>query len=338
EEAARLFGYEKIRPILPESVHVPAIEDEELYWEGRAKEALRSLGYTESFVYEFAGDTELHLFDESLKGVLELENPVSPETKYLLPRPVLKYILQASDNIRNTNADIVRLFGVAKSFHVNGKKPEDPANERKTISVVLAEKGDSRGESFYELKGDVDNMLESFGISDHWYDDTLDSEDAKEATKLHHPFRRAEIKIGGERIGYIGEVHPMYCERIKSKARIVVAEIDSAVLSRCAESETEFSPIPKFPAIIRDIAVIVPEDVKTESVLNVIEEHGGENLIDTDLFDYFQDGKLEKNREKNLAFHLIFQSAAKTLTDGEVDTSISKIVKALEGKSWAVRK
>jgi len=73
-------------------------------------------------------------------------------------------------------------------------------------------------------------------------------------------------------------------------------------------------------------------------VLNVVEGSAGGNLFDTDLFDYFQDEKMEEGEEKSLAFHLIFQSSEKTLTDGEADASIAKIVKALEAKSWTVRK
>ena len=337
EEAGRIYGYEKIKPVLPSTSHIPDAEEPELYWEARTRDLLKSSGYIESFVYEFTGSTELSLFEESSNGLLELENPVSPETKYLLGRPVLKYILQTAENIRN-NIEIARLFGVAKSIRAGGKGNEEPANERKTVSIVLGQKGGKNGEEFYEVKGAVDALLESLGIAEHWYDEKLDRAEAKEAAKLYHPYRRAEIKIDDECIGCIGEVHPATRARIKTKARIVAAELDMKLLAKHAESDAHYSHISKFPAIIRDIAVIVPESVKTEDVLNVVEGSAGGNLFDTDLFDYFQDEKMEEGEEKSLAFHLIFQSSEKTLTDGEADASIAKIVKALEAKSWTVRK
>lgn len=90
--------------------------------------------------------------------------------------------------------------------------------------------------------------------------------------------------------------------------------------------------------MIRDIAVITPENVKTEDLLNIIENTGGPLLIDSDLFDYFQDDKMRREEEKSMAFHLIFQSEKHTLTDAEVDSIIKKITKSLEENGWEVKK
>ena len=148
----------------------------------------------------------------------------------------------------------------------------------------------------------------------------------------------AEIKINNEKIGVIGEIHPAILENIKSKARIVAAEIDFEKLWQLAEAETEYRPISKYPSIIRDIAVLVPFNLKTEAVLNVIENIAGEILVDTGLFDYFQDESMKKRELKNLAFHLKFESREKTLKDEEIDKIMGKIIDAVEKRGWIVRK
>ena len=105
-----------------------------------------------------------------------------------------------------------------------------------------------------------------------------------------------------------------------------------------ARDEQEFRPIGKYPAIIRDIAVVVPSETKADDVEQIIENTGGQLLVDSDLFDYFQDGEMREREEKSLAFRLIFQSPEKTLKDEEVNSLMQKIIKALEEKGWEVRK
>ena len=118
----------------------------------------------------------------------------------------------------------------------------------------------------------------------------------------------------------------------------MAAEIDFSSLWQLAEKEAEYKPISKYPAIIRDIAIIVPFNIKTESILNVIENTGGEFLTDIDLFDYFYDEKMKNKSQKSLAFHLRFESKEKTLKDEEIDEIMRKIIDDVDKKGWIVRK
>jgi len=346
EEIGRLFDYKNIAPKMP---HIPIASPErrdELFGEERTRDLLVGAGFTENQLYQFTGERELRHFGVSAEGLAEPENPMNPETKYLVPRVLIKYVASAAENLRNF--DTVKIFGIQKSF------PGLGAKERKDLIAVIAKKGasgpvrsqtpkasdDARAhrtsngageEEFYELKGAMDSVFESLGISDHWYDDQTE-------LGILHPYRKAEIKIGDERIGNIGEIHPKILENIKAKARIVAAEIDMEKLASLATAESEFRPVGKYPAIIRDLAIVVPHQTKTEEVTNVIENIGGAPLVDTDLFDYFQDEALQEREEKSLAFHLVFQSPERTLTYAEIDAIIKKITAALEEKGWEVRK
>ena len=166
---------------------------------------------------------------------------------------------------------------------------------------------------FFEIKGVIDALLSGLGISDFWFDNSPEP-----------PINRVEIKIGNDGIGFIMSPNTF--------------EIDLEELIRLATEEIEYRPVSKYPAMIRDIAVLVPPSTKVINVLDVIENTAGKLLIDTDLFDIYKGDELGANR-KNLAFHLIFQSSEKTLSDKEVNVLIDKIIKAIEGNSdWEVRK
>lgn len=330
EEAARMAGYEKISGKLPEALLNPGQRNDEAWWAERVRDFLVGAGFTESLLYEFTGDEELGRFGINAVEPIPLENPMNPETMYLVPRTLIKYLTSTAENSRNF--DTVKLFGIAKSF--SGPK----LSEHKDLAITLAQKNTSGEEEFYQLKGAVDEFLEKMGISDHWYDDTQDKGQRIKDKSIFHPYRNAEIKIGDEKIGNIGEIHPVILENIKSKARIVAAEIDFGKLWRVATSESEYRPVGKYPAIVRDLAIVVPSNTKTEAVLNVIENTGGKLLADTDLFDYFQDEEMRETEEKSLAFHLVFQSLERTLKDEEVTKLVNKITKTLEQKGWEVRK
>lgn len=339
EEAGRMLGYENIPSHLPEFAVIPTERNNEHYWEDQIRDFAIGAGFTESMLYAFTSERELAQFFIDPATAPELENPLNPETKYLVPRVLIKYITSAIENLRNF--DTVKIFGIGKSFRALPKGRRQKANaidERKDLIFVLAAKGTAGEREFYELKGVLARMLEQLGIDNYWYDDALTSTEHAHAAKLFHPYRVAQIKIGDEQIGMIGEIHPAILDNLKSRARVVALEINFDRLWKHAEDEAEFRPIGKYPAVIRDIAVVVTENTKTEAIQNIIERTAGELLTDTDLFDYFQDEKMRRANIKNLAFHLVFQSPDRTLTDTEIEKLVTKIVSALEANNWEVRK
>lgn len=330
EEVARFYGYARLASKLPESHLAPAPRNDSAWWERRIADHLVGAGFTETRRYAFTGERELDNFHIDRARVVAPENPMNPETAYLVPRSAIKVIASAADNLKHF--DEAGIFTIAKSFL------QDPLEETKNLVICLAQKGTAGEELFYRLKGAVEQMLEALGISDHWYDDATGDKEYGTRDVLYHPYRYAEIKIGDEKIGVLGEVHPDILKNIKARGRIVAAEIDMERLTALATAEAEYRPIGKYPSIIRDIAVVVPEETKTEQILNIIESNGGALLADTDLFDYFQDGALADNAQKSLAFHLVFQSSDRTLTDAEIDAIIKEVITALETQNWEVKK
>ena len=153
-----------------------------------------------------------------------------------------------------------------------------------------------------------------------------------------HPYRRSQVKIGKEIIGVMGEVRSDILNHydIKNSAAVFF-ELDFNILAEKTEEEREFRPFSKFPAIIRDLSILVPRETRVGDVEDVIENQGGEFLSDADLFDIYEEEKF--GGRKSLAFRLVFQSDKKTLFDAEVDKIMKKIIIAFEeNPEWEVRK
>ncbi|TFG35739.1 MAG: hypothetical protein E4H47_00770, partial [Parcubacteria group bacterium] len=175
------------------------------------------------------------------------------------------------------------------------------------------------------------------GISNIWTDEYQPTPEDSKSVIWHHG-KTAEIKVGNEEIGFLGEISNKVRDSYKIKGTAVLFDIDFEKLSRAASEEHEYRPISRFPAAIRDIAVLIPREIRMAEVLNKIESEGGDLVRDVDLFDIYEGEELPEGK-KNLAFHIIFQSGDKTLSSEEVDEPQEKIIKALEKEpQWQVRK
>ena len=341
EEVVRLWGYERI-PARPPAVPLaPTAPNEERWWEERIKNFLVGAGYTETYTYNFVDRELLEAFGDSSQNLLEITNPTNPDARYLAAHPAQQYLKSAADNLRHQ--DTAAIFGIAKGFKPAAKpSPKVPAKETKYLVMVKATKdakgtkGKNGAETFYAVKGALDQLFESLGIADYWYDDALTAQERRKAHALH-PYRTAKVMAGNTFLGIIAELHPLVTERLKAKARLVFAEIVFEKLWKLARAEAEFRPIGKYPAIIRDIAVVVPENTKADQVEGIIQTADGKLLVDSDLFDYFQDETLARHGVKSLAFHLIFQSPERTLTDREVNRLVATIARALKERGWEIR-
>ncbi|MBI2054595.1 MAG: phenylalanine--tRNA ligase subunit beta [Candidatus Sungbacteria bacterium] len=325
EEVGRVMGYDKVKSTMPILHGIIPVKSDRLMFEEKIKDRLVGFGFTETHLSVFTGKQELSLFGLSVQIHYELENPVSPETAYLVEVPAIKFLRSASENLRNFNE--VKIFGVARAFI----KEKTGPRESRRLMVLQAERGGEGKKEFYELKGTIDALLDSFGISDHWYDDSVSAKHS-----WAHPGRVAEIKIGDKLIGVIAEISHASDEALKSKGRIVLAEFLVDQLLEEIESEQEFRPIAKFPAIVRDIALLVPQDIRIQEIEDLIESAASEILVDVDLFDVYEGTDLPEGMQ-SVALHLVFQSESRTLTDEEVNMEYQKIAGAVEEKGWEVR-
>jgi phenylalanyl-tRNA synthetase beta chain len=324
EEIARLYEYEKIPAVFPRSALIPPKRNDDIFWEDMARNVLKEAGFTEVYNYSFIGERDAELFgDHYWMHLCELENPVSSDYKYLRPSLIINLLKNAKFN-QNYFPDM-KIFELGKVFGAD-------ASERRMLTGLLA------GDSFYLAKGVIDSLFSAMGVGGIWYDEYEPNPD-ETPLGWWQTGRSAEIKTEDNReIGYVGEVNRDILEALKIEGKIVIFDIDFEKLQELVSEEHAYRPVSKYPAVLRDIAVLVPHFTRVEEVLNVIETAGGMLVQDVDLFDIYEGEELPEGK-KNLAFHIVYQAEDRTLTSKEVDAVHNKIIKSLEeNEEWQVRK
>lgn len=331
EEVGRLYGYEYIIPTQPLGELVPPEVDDLLFWKERMQDALSRRGFYETYNYIFVGASDITAFGEHADAYRELENPARHEFAYVRRSLLPALLKNAQENLKRE--DTVRMFETGHVFLEGSAKA---TGEETRIAGFIAKKHEGKkGEAFFELKGALDAFFEDLGLA-VWFDDEPAVESA-----VYHPHRAARLKVDempdGAELGLMGEAHPALKEKYGIKGAVAVFELDLTHVAELARKEKEYRPISRYPTVMRDIALLVPRDTRVVEVMDIIENTGGELLIDTDLFDIYEGSEIP-NGKKSLAFRLLFQSHERTLTDQEVDAIMERITKALqENLEWEVR-
>jgi len=329
EEIGRIYGYEKIPSTFPVAVLIPPKKNLDIFWENMTKDILKEIGFSEVYNYSFIGEKEKEIFQYQEKEIIEVENPTSLEFKYLRPNLIANLLKNIQRNQKNFKE--IKIFELGKIFKKIKNQKSIKLEEKRMLTGLINK------EAFYEIKGVVDSLLNKLGISNIWYDDYLPNpEDSK--VSLWQLKRSAEIKTNNEKIGFLGEISPKILENLKIENKVTAFDIDFEKLSKLVSEEHEYQPISRFPAAIRDLAILVPQRVKVEEVLNKIENIGGPLIRDIDLFDIYEGEEISEGK-KNLAFHLIYQAEDRTLSSAEIEKIQEKIIKALEKElDWEIRR
>jgi len=208
--------------------------------------------------------------------------------------------------------------------------------EKRMLTGLIVERKNEE-DSYKLLKGIIDSLFNKLGISDIWYDEVGISPDGADFL-VWNLKKCAEIKIANDKIGFLGKISEKISEKLKIKEKIFLFDIDFEKLEKLCSEEHEYQPISQHPAAVRDLAVLVPQDIKVVDVLNKINAVGGSLIRDIDLFDIYQGDEIPEGK-KNFAFHIIYQAEDRTLTAKEIDEIQNKIIKILEeNPEWEVRK
>jgi len=334
EEIGRIYGYHRIPAVSPLSVLTAPKRNLEVFWEDMAKDILKEVGFCEVYSNSFINRNQVKVFKFNTPGLIEVENPTSADYQYLRPSLIPNLLKAFQKNQKFFTG--IRMFEMGKIFN------KEKTREKKSLSGLISGAYPKKQktileESFYSAKGVIDLLLNKLGISDIWYDQYQPTPEESKLS-IWHPKKCAEIKVSSEEIGFLGEISTKICEQLKLDSKVVVFDIDFEKLLKIVSEEQEFRPVSPFPAAVRDIAVLVPQKVLVEQVLNKIERVGKELIADIDLFDIYQGEELPANK-KNLAFHIVYQARDRTLLSEEVDKIQKKIINDLEKEpGWEVRK
>lgn len=358
EEIARLLGYDQVPPTLPARTG----ESRGLYDERRvtvedeARAALEAAGFTEAINLAFTSPALQTPFDGGdLSERVTIKNPLG-EDMSLLRRSLLPGLLSnAALNARRGHAS-VRLYEVASVFR--GRNPEGTAPrqdesgprggdawalERPTLAaVVLGEVGvrafDRKPTSvdFYDMKGVLESILERVGLDVGLVSDAVSFVPAEEGVDYLHPRARAFVRIHGETIGVIGELHPDVLARFDIKGPLVAFELRTDLLARAAPARPVSEAPPRFPAVRRDFALVLDEGVAAGELCRTLAHHDAvRGLVeDVEIFDIYR-GEHVPEGKKSVALSLTLRAVDRTLTDEEVARMSDALVSAAKERYGA---
>lgn len=324
EEIGRMHGYDGVEataPLLPLSA---SPKNSAKLLERTTKEYLASAGFDELMTYSFYGEKEIAATRLPIDHHLELENPLSPDQKYLRMTLAPLHLRKAAENIRNF--DSFDCFEWGKVFAKDAKTKKPVEVTALSLLSVSAKKSE-RGSNFYALKGKIEAMLSALHIDGSKMTLELPAKYSEiPVLAMLHPTRSACYVVNGQVIGVVGEVHPQVLKAFGLEPRVAIGGFIASELLKLQNTETVFAPLQKFPYALRDISLIFPRKMTVSEVERLLYEAGAPLLQQTELFDIY-----EKDDEKSFAFHLSFGAPDRTLSSAEMDAAFDRIV-ALAGK------
>ena len=322
EEIVRFYGYDKLETTLIKADTTLGVRNKEQKIEKKIKEILVDSGFSEIYTYGFVSSGDLEkskIKEEVIKNAITIMNPLSDEYKLMRPTtiPSMMQILALNNNKKNQN---VKLFDLSRSYrNVNNEVENDEVPLQENI-LTIGMYGDDL--DFYTLKGIIENVLEVSNINRY----EIEKETKNES---YHPGRCANIKVGIDVIATLGEVHPEVLGNYDIEKRAYLAEVNVTKLVKYSKINKKYVEVPKFPAVERDIAVIVDENVEVGQIEKIIVKKSKKLLESTKLFDIYRDEKIGENK-KSVAFSLIFRNKNKSLSDEEINPIMEAIIAELE--------
>lgn len=321
EEIARFYGYDKIPTALPSGEATSG----KLSYKLRIDEIARSValycGFSQGMTYSFESpkvfDKLLLPKDSELRKTVTISNPLGEDFSVMRTTSLNGMLTSLATNYNRRNKD-VRLFEMGNIYLPKSLPVTDLPDERMQFTLGFYGDGD-----FFTMKGVVEEFLGQVGINKNI------TYDPKAGKTFLHPGRQANVICDDKVIGYLGEVHPLVCENYAMKTRAYVAIIDMPYIYEMANFDKKYEGIAKFPAVSRDISMVVPKEIMVGQIEDVIKQRGGNILEDYNLFDIYEGDQIEKGF-KSVAYNIVFRAKDRTLEESDVSGAMKKILNGLE--------
>lgn len=329
EEVARFFGYDNIPTTLPSGESTMGKLPFKLRVEDIAKEIAEFCGFSQGMTYSFESPKVFDKLqipeDSELRRVVEIMNPLGEDYSIMRTLPLNGMLSSLATNYNRRNKN-VRLYELANVYLPKELPLKELPEERMQFTLGMYGDGD-----FYSMKGVVEEFLEKAGLHEK------ESYDPAGNRPYLHPGRQANILYAGNVIGYLGEVHPDVADAYSIGERAYIAVLDMPEVTKYATFDRKYTGIAKYPAVTRDISMIMPKEILAGQVEEVIEAKGGAYLESYALFDVYEGAQI-KAGYKSLAYSIVFRAKDKTLEDAEVTEAMERILKTLEGMGIELRK
>ena len=327
EEVMRIYGYDHIIGTSMKGTVVRGNLLPERIKTNKIKKLLTGAGAYEIATYSFiaskAIDTLLLAEDDERRNQIKIINPLGDEYSTMRTQLTTSMLTVLATNI-NKKINDGRFFEISKRFIPKSLPITEQPDELQTMSIGIY----GKDEDFFTLKGIIEAIAKLFGAHTQY---------ERSAEPYLHPGRQALIKANNKEIGTFGEVHPSVAASYGITEKVYVAEIKLDVLLTIEKRKTTYKPLPKFPAVERDFAMLVDKEIPVGNIEKAISSGAGRLLEKIELFDVYQGSQIPDGK-KSIAYSVWLRSADSTLTDKEIDDVSNKIIKKLEGIGAELRK
>ena len=321
EEVARFYGYANIPTALPSGEATAGKLSYKLRIDEIARRVALYCGFSQGMSYSFESpkvyDKLLLPMDSDMRKSIVISNPLGEDFSVMRTSSLGGMLTSLATNYNRRNKD-VRLFEMGNIYLPKALPLTELPDERMQFTLGFYGDGD-----FFTMKGVVEEFLEQVGMKDRVH------YDADAGKSFLHPGRQANIAYDGNVIGYLGEVHPTVCENYDMKTRAYIAVIDMPYVYEMSSFDKKYEGIAKFPAVTRDISMVVPKNILVGQIEEVIEKSGGKNLESYSLFDIYEGDQIEEGF-KSVAYSIVFRAKDRTLEENDVSSAMKKILKGLE--------
>ena len=326
EEIARLYGYDNIPTTQPRGLAQAKLTDEQKF-KKKLSNIMLGMGYNEIITYSFMSPKAYDKInlpkDSELRRSVTISNPLGEDTSVMRTTTIASMLEILSRNYNNRNKN-VKLFELATLYVPNEEKSKLP-DERAQLTIGIYEDN----ADFFTLKGVIESALGGMGIEECDYNSCTNN-------PTFHTGRCGIIAKDGKEIGTFGEVHPTVLENYDIGTKVYVAELDIATIMDFSVTEKTYQPLPKFPAITRDLSLICDEGIPVASIEKAIKKGAGKLLENTELFDLYKGAQIEKGK-KSVSYSLTLRSHDSTLTDDRADKAVKLVLKELENIGATIR-
>ena len=321
EEVARFFGYDNIPTTLPSGEATTGGFPYKLRVEQTARQIAQFCGFSQSMTYSFESpkvfDKLLIPEDSPYRQAIEISNPLGEDFSIMRTTPLHGMLNSLSTNYNRRNKN-VRLYELANIYLPKALPLTELPDER--MQFILGAYGEI---DFFDMKGVIEEFFDKAGMTrkPHY--------DPKSGKEWLHPGRQANVIYDGRVIGYLGEVHPDVADNYKIGEKAYLAVLDMPSILPCTTFDRKYEGIAKYPAVTRDISMVVPKDILVGQIEDIIEQRGGKILESYELFDIYEGAQILAGH-KSVAYSITFRAKDRTLEDKEVGKVMEKILHGLK--------
>ena len=325
EEVLRIYGYDKIPATLLRGETTPGGRSAGMRLRDDLAAQLQGMGFYEIMNFSFISPRDIEKLglaaDDLRLSPLKIRNPLGEDTSVMRPTMAPGMLKTLALNMNRGN-EKARLYEMAAVFDPHQPTAEGLPTETQTLCLGLY----GREEDFFTLRGAVEQLLRHRGVS---YEIEAGGE------RYHHPGRCARLTAQGRTLCVLGEVHPAVREQFDMPARALIAEMDLAALAELSQPMGAVKPMPRYPAVSRDLSLVMPESTLVGPMMADMAKAAGAILEDAKLFDVYRSAALGADT-KSVAFSFIFRGADHTLTEQEISAAMDKILAVAKERYSAV--